>query len=372
MSNDELFFRSKGSNLSSLTSHLKRPLNHYTDCFNSVMCDNQSSECYLGTCKACPGVNALTDILRDIFDQNEIDTIIYKYWISKPRTSLETMSSSSDDFIEKFSEDLLTLLPHAFIAKEQASFMKSLKMSLKDREFLVVCDFAKNYAFVVQNAASGFHWNNNTSTIYPVVIYFKENNELVHRSLVIISDCNNHDSVAVYVFSKIITDFIKSINDNPDNIYYFSDGAPQQFKNFKNFVNLYYHKDDFGIRAEWHFFATAHGKGPCDGIGGTVKRMAARASLQLPVDQQITTSYELYQWASQPNTLPNITAKFSSLKDYNDATEALNDRFNRTTTIKGTQKLHCIIPNDNGSLILKHYSNSIDFKIHKLFKRQRK
>jgi len=32
--------------------------------------------------------------------------------------------------------------------------------------------------------------------------------------------------------------------------------------------------------AEWHFYATAHGKGVCDGLVGTVKRLAAKASLQ--------------------------------------------------------------------------------------------
>ncbi len=40
------------------------------------------------------------------------------------------------------------------------------------------------------------------------------------------------------------------------------------------------HKIDFGIDAEWHFFATSHGKSTCDGLGGTVKRFATKASLQ--------------------------------------------------------------------------------------------
>jgi hypothetical protein len=63
-------------------------------------------------------------------------------------------------------------------------------------------------------------------------------------------------------------------------ILYFSDGCAGQYKNCKNFINLCHHKEDFGIEAEWNFFATSHGKGPCDGVGGTVKRLAAKASLQ--------------------------------------------------------------------------------------------
>ena len=38
-------------------------------------------------------------------------------------------------------------------------------------------------------------------------------------------------------------------------------------------TNLCSHHDDFGLYAEWHFFATSHRKSPCDGVGGTVKRL---------------------------------------------------------------------------------------------------
>ena len=73
----------------------------------------------------------------------------------------------------------------------------------------------------------------------------------------------------------------------PKKIFYFSDGAAAQYKNRKNFANLAYHEEDYGVPAEWHFFATSHGKGPCDGIGGTVKRLATKASLQRTLDCQI-------------------------------------------------------------------------------------
>ena len=65
-------------------------------------------------------------------------------------------------------------------------------------------------------------------------------------------------------------------------VYYFSDGAAAQYKNCKNFITLCHHVVDFGIPAEWHFFTTSHGKSACDGVGGTVKRLAAKASLQRP------------------------------------------------------------------------------------------
>jgi hypothetical protein len=40
---------------------------------------------------------------------------------------------------------------------------------------------------------------------------------------------------------------------------------------------------------EWHFFATSHDKDACDGIGGAIIRLARKASLRNPYEQQIIT-----------------------------------------------------------------------------------
>ena len=48
------------------------------------------------------------------------------------------------------------------------------------------------------------------------------------------------------------------------------------------------------------FFVASHGKGlNCDGVGGAVKRLATRASLQRPYDHQIMTPRQLYEWTSE-------------------------------------------------------------------------
>ena len=79
---------------------------------------------------------------------------------------------------------------------------------------------------------------------------------------------------------RLIAYLKRKLFSDPQNVYYFSDGAVSQYKNHKNFINLCHHKEDFGVCAEWHFSATSHGKGACDRLGGTVKSLATRASLQ--------------------------------------------------------------------------------------------
>ena len=63
------------------------------------------------------------------------------------------------------------------------------------------------------------------------------------------------------------------------DIHYFSDGCAGQYKNFLNlaYVNVILGKMQLVL------FATSYEKFPCDTLGGTLKRLAARASLQRPL-----------------------------------------------------------------------------------------
>ena len=69
----------------------------------------------------------------------------------------------------------------------------------------------------------------------------------------------------------------------------------------------------FWLLCRMVFFATAHSKRPCDGLAGTIKRLAQRASLQIGKRQQILTPLALFEWALQ--SLPKIDFVFLFLKN---------------------------------------------------------
>ena len=144
----------------------------------------------------------------------------------------------------------------------------------------IVCDFAEKYTFVVRDEIQSFHWNNDQVTIHPLVGYYKSDDNLKHINFVVRSENNKHDTVAVHLYIKKFLSFVQEKVPSISHVKYFSDGCAGQYKNCKNFLNLCHHKKDFGLSAEWNFFATSHGKGPCDGLSGTVKRLATKASLQ--------------------------------------------------------------------------------------------
>ena len=147
----------------------------------------------------------------------------------------------------------------------------------------------------------GHHWDNSQATLHPFVVYYKDAQELKCLSLCVISDCLKHDTTTVHCFlSRLLPHLTYVIPNSMRKVIY--------FRNYKNFSNLCHHKDDFDIPAEWHFFATSHGKSPCDRIGGTVKRLAARASLQAPYTNHILTPFQTFEWATQ--NIKNITFFF--------------------------------------------------------------
>ena len=193
---------------------------------------------------------------------------------------------------------------------------------------LVSVDFSENYSFILQDAVQGFHWNNSQATIHPFVAYYVDSGELYHLSYVIISDCLHHDTIAVYLFQKCFIAFLKDFlaeRLQPKKIIYFSDGAASQYKNRKNFLNLCHHREDIDITAEWHCSATSHGKGACNGLGETVKRLAARASIQRPYNDQIMTPRQLFDWAS--TNVPNVQFSYCSIEDYKENNIILSNAF---------------------------------------------
>ena len=188
--------------------------------------------------------------------------------------------------------------------------------------------------------------------------YFKHENEIKHSSFTVIAENNTHDVVSVYIFIKSLIEHLKNVfsSDKVKKNYYFSDGCAGQYKNCKHFLNLCHHKEDFGVEAEWHFFATSHGKGASDGVGGTIKREAAKESLRRAADKQILTAFDLFQFAKTQLSSMNFT--FIQNESYFEEQKVISKRLEQAKTIAGagTQKLHCFVPTSTCVLSVKEFS----------------
>ena len=343
-------------NIEKLSSGLRQPISDYKDCLKLMTCENPSSKCHLSECDKCPSIDVLKDKLLNLLDINHIESVEYSYWTSTDRSTLSTVSTDALDFLNELCHQLEILKPHSFIAKQQSSFMSEKLNNLRENEVIVKFDFSQNYAYTCQNASQAFHFNNDQCTVFPVVYHYYQESELKYRSCIFLSSSLKHDTAAVYtVQSILIPEILKKVK-KVKKIIYMTDGAKQHFKNKYQMANLLNHEKDFGIKAEWHFSATAHGKSSYDGIGAIFKREARRFSLIAKPAEAILSHEKLYKWAK--NHFENIDIYSFSESDHNKMRRKLNKRFQDAEPVKGILKNHSFYVMKNQTLFYKRYSNS--------------
>ena len=94
-----------------------------------------------------------------------------------------------------------------------------------------------------------------------------------------------------------------------------------------------YHYCDYALYAEWHFFATSHGKNACDSIGGTIKQVAAYASLQRSVTGQILSPKSLFKFAN--SEIPGIPLFWVPTTEIIE-NKCLEERLEKSSTLPGS------------------------------------
>ena len=134
----------------------------------------------------------------------------------------------------------------------------------------------------------------------------------------------------------------------------FNDGCAGQHKNYKAFLNLCHHKSDFDTDAIWAFFATSHGKSPCDGIGGTVKRKIRRASLQRPVNNQILTFRAVKEYCK--SFIEVITFLMIDKEDMVAVKDNLKPQYELGDTVPGTRSYHHFVPTSQYTIEGKQFT----------------
>lgn len=189
------------------------PVTNYIDILNSVICVEPTRDCYFKKCNFCPGIENIVSQIEETLLENNIKSLTYQQWLNTDRSSLETVTQEANYFLDNFKQQLNVLQTHNFIAKNQNKFLKYLKLNLKIGEFIVIGDFSENYTFIIQNAIQSHNWNNSQTTIHHFVIYRSdrdENSIAKFENFVIISECNEHTTEAVYLFQKRLITWLKT------------------------------------------------------------------------------------------------------------------------------------------------------------------
>ena len=116
-----------------------------------------------------------------------------------------------------------------------------------------------------------------------------------------------------------------------------------------------YHKADYGIAAEWHFFGPGHGKSPCDDIGGVTKRRVANASLQRPLEGQRLTPEDFFKFCEE--NIHGIKYLFITEEAVNRNRLILSNRLSNAKPVPGTRDNYEFVPLAEDSIKVSKISN---------------
>ena len=227
--------------------------------------------------------NDSSDGIDELLSQCE-QKVKYSQWKrvdveGKMKMKIVQMEVEKAEFSRIFKSEVEEFKAHAERVKVQYGQLKALKSDLPQGHMIVQMDFAENYSCQSVEEVQSAYWNSTMVTLHPAVAYYRDPDKgsLIHQSTVFISDELAHNSGTVYAILRKLVPELKTVYPNVGYIHYFTDSPTSQYRNKTIFHLLSQHKKEFGIPASWHYFEAGHGKGPCDGVGGTTKRMADEA-----------------------------------------------------------------------------------------------
>jgi len=216
----------------------------------------------------------------------------------------------------------------------------------------MLADFAENYSFVVQDKHKATTGTNNSAFYIQLLCMQMTVIKFVKPLLCFISDDLSHDTGFVYALQKVLSGYVQSHLPHIQNMECFSDGCSGQYKNYKNFLNLTYHKHDFDVNASWVFLPrvmeSRHVMAP-------VACWSENWLRKFNANKHLWTAKSVFKFCEEP--IHGITKFFHPGKEHLiPVCASLTQRFATGNTIPGTRSFHHFTPDSVGRLMFKRTS----------------
>lgn len=259
------------------------------------------------------------------------------------------------DFMSHLESQTREFGSHVSRMKTQYEQIRVLKEKLPPHHVVVHMDFSENYCCKTMEEVQSAYWNQQAVTLHPIVIYTRpaEDVPVQHKSFVVVSDDLNHNATAVITYVKALLKEIKAVDPDVECLHYWTDGPTSQYRNKTIFNFVANHESTTGIKAWWNFFEAGHGKGPCDGLGGSTKRMADEAMKSGKV--VIQDASDFFAWTQSPTcSMKNVKFMFVPKEVCESTGKELETL--PIKAVKGTMKIHAVIGQGSQKILVREVS----------------
>lgn len=312
---------------------------------DSIVCAPGSRSCWLNECHACKDA----DIFKTKYklDNTSESATTWYVWKSDQDNKLckAVEEGTTEDLFNHISSLVPQFLRHCFIKRMQAEYYQKQREAITSEQSdssvaLLQVDFSENYTCIYQDEVQSAHWQQHQVSLFTAALYY---NGILHPK-VIASDNLTHakETLLAYV-DYLLEDLPKTVKI----INVWSDGPSSQFKNRFIAAALPSLQCRHDLNIQWHYFATSHGKGPVDGIGGSVKRQVWSAVKER---KDIVTNASTFVAAAEKVSNVNVIEMTSLQIDQRNEQMNLEDIFNTAPPMPGITGIHNLrIVNDKVS-----------------------
>lgn len=268
------------------------------------------------------------------------------------RMRIVEVSATKSTFVPLLVAEMESFRGHVSRLREQYKQIRTLKDKLPSHEVILQMDFSENYMCRSMEEIQSAYWHQTAVTLHPIVAYFRDNDDkLCHKSFVVVSDEMSHSTSTVWAVIDMIMPELRTIDPALSRVHFFTDSPTSQYRNKHIFYVVSHFPILYGAEARWNYFEAGHGKGPCDGLGGTTKRMADEACKT--GNATIQDAKDFFGWASE-STMHEV--KFLWL-DSSVCKEKLAFVSGlQVQPIKGTMKVHAVAATEASHVMVRDTS----------------
>ena len=287
---------------------------------------------------------------------------------------LEKRQGTIADLMKKLQKETGSFTRHWHVYRKQqgAYHRMGKKETMVPGVLYIIMDFAMNYSHDHLIEVQSAFFAKDQTTILPVVVWFLApgpdgKGEVQQHSRVYSSADRHHTNNFVQVVLDDALAYFKGVMEKAaeGSVDFFmkrmclwSDGCAAQFKNrwqMNKLVKLL-HDTHFGlVGAEHHFFASCHGKGPCDGLGGWVKTFLRWMEMQNGV--YLGTSEEVHKLLKEMK-------EYTDREEYAQKTgtdlkcqsrtfmyvKLVGVEKDQVTELQGIKSMHCFVATTDGCI----------------------
>lgn len=321
----------------------------HRDLLDLVCCSITNENCMFGTCEKCNDLATFPDI----DDQYKTAHNSWKQWIEdNGRPILKEVRGTLEEALFDLKKKMPQFKKHTFIKEVQSDYFKTCKNNLSSKEAIWQMDFAENYALVSQDEVQSAHWSHAQVTIFTCCVWLQNQKVL---SYAVISDDRTHSKFSVWTFMSTILKELKTKLTQVNHYYIFTDNCAGQLKNKFSLSNICFFEKDFDVQVEWNFFASSHGKGAMDRVGGVVKRTAWQAVKARKTI--ITSAYKFFLYVSKK--LTGIQTIHVEKEEVHKDAIMLTKRWESVIRIPKIQESHHYRPYNETDILVGKTSTSL-------------